>query len=319
MIRILLLLLGMSAALSADTLRLGVSVDDTHLHSELQPHVKNDDLFPGIGLGRIQLDQEWDHDSTFIFPLSIEYLKKLGPGSVRIGANYTRYQPHLRFDSIGSLYLARTRLKEFEITDAEGQLGYDFALFSEKLTLAPWIGAHFHGTRYTTFETTLGPAQATTTIASPFQDGATGMVYGIGAQFQFLPDWAVFGSLEKDGPRRGIVGAMRDQKVTIGTQNSSPFIQIDQTNAGTLINLRKLALGVEYSISQKMRLRVGVAEDLLLTRHPGYQTVPVLIVGGLATFPVYTSELLTDSVLWDKAEKQRQFHFFTSVTYRLEF
>ena len=309
----------MSAALSADTLRLRVSLDDTHLHPELQPHIENDDLLPGTGFGRLDLDPQWDHGSTWILPLSIEYLKKLGPGAVRIGANYARYQPHLRFDSAGVSYGGRTRLKKFEMTDAEGQLGYDFPLFTERLTLSPWVGAHFHGTRYTTFETTLGTAQATTTIASPFQDGATGMVFGIGGQFQFLTDWSVFAGITKDGPRRGIVGAMKDQKVTIGALNSSPFIQIDLTNAATIINVRKLALGVEYNITQKMRVRVGLAEDLLLTRHPGYQTVPVFLVGGLVTFPVYTPELLTDSLLWDKAEKQRQFHFFTSFTYGLEF
>jgi len=326
-------LLTVSSSLMADTLRLNVGIWPGNLDPELQDRFFYDDLVGGASFGRY--NQAWENKSMNrdassklgnLYPFGVQYFKPMGPGSLVIGGNYTRYTPDYKFQGFSAApAISLVNLKNYKATDFEAEAGYKLGLLEDKVFVTPKAGFRWHTQEYSYDELTIGNGVTAISLASPFKASAQGLYIGAGLQFNIDEKFSVIADYVFTSPILGsVAGAMTDDRTVVGVGApcaggaSGNTACLDKATGSYQVDITRWMIGVQYNVSEDLHLMAGLRQEKQRTSYPNYTNIPIVIsASGAQIGANIVSEYLTDSIFWKNGYETTKGLIFLGLSYDL--
>lgn len=303
----------------ADKVRLNLGFWPGQLDSELEPRFFKDDLLTGTSFGRLNL--EWvDKDTYTIYPLGAQYMKDgVGPGTLIVGANYSRYMPDYKFNAITnnpSLALSIVSLDQFKVSDLDVEAGYQLPIIDKTLFVTPKFGARWHSMEFNYNDLTIGSGTISKSIDSPFKADAKGTYVGAGLQYYVTAQVSLLAEYVTTAPGIGNVsGSMTDKRTVLGVAANQPFLRLDNASGGYTIDMNRWMLGAQFDVTPELHVMAGVREETSYSKYKGYFNIPIVLVAGTNAISASIEELITDKLFWESKEKQTKGFIFMGLTY----
>ncbi|MCE9597660.1 MAG: hypothetical protein K8S54_06795 [Spirochaetia bacterium] len=303
----------------ADKVRLNLGLWPGQLDPELEPRFFKDDLLTGANFGRLNL--EWvDKDTYTIFPLGAQYMKDgVGPGTLILAGNYSRYQPDYKFNGVTNnpaLAVSIVSLDQFKVSDWELEAGYQLPVIDKTLFVTPKFGARWHFQEFNYNELTLGNATISKSLDSPFKADAKGTYVGAGLQYYVTPQVSLLADYVTTAPGLGHVsGSMTDKRTVVGVAANTPFLRLDNATAGYTVDINRWMIGAQYDVTADLHVMAGVRQETTQSKYKGYFNIPIVLVAGTNAINAVVEELITDKLFWESKEKQTKGFIFMGVSY----
>ena len=306
---VLFLALSMGGSLFADKLRIKAGVWSGERQSELEDRFFLDDLI-GVS-GRLNLP--WaGNNATSGYPLGLEYTRKMGPGSLVLGAQYFSNNNAYKYNGINlNPDVSIVALNDYNINNYEFDAGYQLKIASLPLFLTPRVGLRLYSESFDYDELTLGTNFAITTDG-PWKSTARGLYVGGSAKYEVNKRFALVADFITTPPALPTPKGSMDHKRTIlGTST----ITIEDASSDTEVNIYRWSVGVEVKLMKNIGLFAGVGKETIEVSYPGYFNLPLQIQAGnvntSATFTVL--EIITDSIFYQQKFKSERGFFYVGV------
>jgi len=301
----------------ADKLRLNVGYWPGELKPELEDRFRLDSL-----VGEKELNMSWNGKQTnTIWPLGIQYFKSLANGNLVIGANYTRYMPEYKYNSIPIPTLSSVKmveLKDFASTDWDGDVGYQFEIGKSGLFLTPKVGFRWHTTSYEYSAIQLGRIIGTTIGDNNFEANARGTYAGIGLQYYVQKNISIIGEYATTSIFPNFGGSM-DFKTTflgLGTPN---ILAITNQSSSYEMTINRWMIGAQYDHTKNLHFQVGLRQEDQVHSYPGFFGMNFVIVGNNSNMAdIDATEIITDMIFWESNKTQKKGLFFFAVSYDID-
>lgn len=308
-------LLLLSAPVFADKLRLNLGYWPGELKPELEERFMLDDI---VGLPTM-LDLKWTNTQTnTIWPLGFQYIKPLGSGNLIIGANYTRYMPDYKYNSlsipVGSVRIAS--LKDFNSTDWDADLGYQFQIGKTGFFLTPKAGFRWHFTKYELDAITLGTSIGKTIGDNNFEANARGVYAGLGFQYYFNKQVSLIGEYATTSFFPNFGGSMEFKTTEAWVGSGATVISITNQTSSYEMKIERWMIGAQYDYSDKLHFQVGFRQENQQHSYPGFFGMNFSIAGntaGMGNIDIF--EIITDKIFWESEKTQTKGLFFFGVSY----
>jgi hypothetical protein len=304
----------LSAPLFADKLRLNVGYWPGELEPELEERFMLDDL-----VGQSMLDLQWTGKQTnTIWPLGFQYIKPMASGNLIITANYTRYMPEYKYNSLPIPGLSAVRmaeLKNYYSTDWDGEAGYQFELGKSGLFLTPKLGFRWHNTGYEFSALTVGSVIGTTIGDNNFVASARGAYAGLGLQFYLQKNVSLIGEYATTSIFPNFGGSM-EYKTTEIYLGSANLISITNQESDYQMKINRWLLGVQYDHTDNLHFQVGFRQEEQIHSYPGFFGMNFSIINNNFGFSgIDATEIITDIIFWESEKTQKKGLFFFAVSY----
>jgi len=305
-----------STALSADTVSINVGYWPGELDPEMEQRLFLDDLITpsgaGFALGR--LDLEWSNKTTnTIYPLGLEYKKKIGSGDLVLRGNYSQYNPEYKFNAIAtgpSVTIAS--LMDYNISDYDYEAGYRFHLADDKLLLTPKLGYRIYSKNFSLDELTLGGGIIGKTLDSSFEASTSGLYTGIDLEYRINGEFSVLGSYILSS--NAWSGTATQEKISAVATGSALTATYESATSGYTLSIDQWMLALQYRLDKSWRFQFGLREEKLTQSYPGYVNL-VLTTAGLSAS---ANEIITDYIFYGQEIAQTKGLVFFAASYDIE-
>lgn len=299
----------LSAPIFADKIRLNVGYWPGEMEPELEERFMLDDL---VGQGELNLDWTGKQTNT-IWPLGFQYHKPMGSGTLILSANYTRYMPEYKYNSVslGFSSVKMAELKNYASTDWDGELGYQIEVGKSGLFLTPKLGFRWHNTSYEYAATQFGSSIGTTIGDNNFEASARGAYAGLGVQFYLQKNMSIIGEYATTSIFPNFGGSMTYQTtfIALGSPNSISFT--DQ-EASYEVKINRWMLGFQYDHTADLHFQVGLRQEEQIHSYPGFFGLNFNLSNVATPDP---AEIITDIIFWESEKTQKKGLFFFAVSY----
>ena len=307
------------SALRADSLRANLGLWAGNLKPELEERFFYDGLLSGASFGRFTLP--WEGLSSFAFyPLGFEYVIEARDQKFVFGANLIYDFSEASYSSLTfGPSISQSTLKKYSVDDWEAYLGYVIEL-SDKARFTPRVGFRRHRETFDYQEITLGPNRIATTFQeNPWEAQALSLYIAAEIRIAISDKLSFVGDLLFAPPFfANWIGDMRHERILIGSSGGAPFFQYDSATAGYEMDFNRIELGLEYKVSDALKVRFGIRQEVIEASYPNYFNIPLSIDQGAATFGFDVVEFLTDYVIYNSKYRTERGLIYVSGTYSLE-
>lgn len=309
------ILLLASVPLLADTVSVNVGYWPGELDPEMEQRLFLDDLIApsgtGIGLGR--LDLEWSNKTTnTIYPLGLEYKKRIGSGDLVLRGNYSQYNPEYKFNGISTGSVTIASLQEYNISDYDYEAGYRFHLAGDKLLVTPKLGYRIYNKSFMLDELTLGSGTLGTNIDSSFEASTSGLYTGLDLEYRLNGEFSLIGSYILSS--NAWSGTATQQKTSATISGSTVIGTYESATSGYTLSIDQWMVGLQYRLDKSWRFQFGLREEKLTQSYPGYYNLVITTAGLSAS----TSEIISDYVFYGQEIAQTKGLVFFAASYDIE-
>ncbi|MBW7858386.1 MAG: hypothetical protein H3C43_08865, partial [Leptonema sp. (in: Bacteria)] len=274
-----------------------------------------DDL---VGLPTM-LDMEWTNTQTnTIWPLGLQYFKPISSGNLVIGANYTRYMPDYKYNSlsipVGSVRIAS--LKDFSSTDWDADLGYQFEIGKSGFFLTPKAGFRWHFTSYELDALTIGTTIGKTIGDNNFEANARGVYAGLGLQYYLQKQVSLIGEYATTSFFPNFGGSMEFKTTEVWLGNGFSALSITNQTSSYEMKIERWMIGAQYDYNDKLHFQAGFRQEQQKHSYPGFFGMNFSIAGsGANMVDLDVWEIITDKIFWESEKTQTKGLFFFAVSY----
>lgn len=303
----------LSAPTFADKIRLNVGYWPGEMEPELEERFFLDDL---IGQGDLNLSWTGKQTNT-IWPLGFQYLKPMSSGTLIVGANYTRYMPEYKYNSLPLNFnsVKLVELKNYVSTDWDGEVGYQIGVGKSSLFLTPRLGFRWHNTSYEYSAIQIGASVGTTIGDNNFEASARGTYAGLGVQFYLQKNMSIIGEFATTSIFPNFGGSMTYQTTFISLGGSNQ-IDITDQEASYEMQINRWMLGFQYDHTADLHFQVGFRQEEQIHSYPGFFGKNFSIINNNAGFiGIDATEIITDIIFWESEKTQKKGLFFFAVSY----
>lgn len=300
----------LSAPIFADKIRLNVGYWPGEMEPELEDRFMLDDLIGAQG----DLNLGWTGKQTnTIWPLGFQYHKAMGSGTLILSANYTRYMPEYKYNSVSLNFnnVKLVELKNYVSTDWDGELGYQIEVGKSGLFLTPKLGFRWHNTSYEYSAIQIGSSIGTTIGDNNFEASARGTYAGLGVQFYLQKNMSIIGEFATTSIFPNFGGSMTYQTTFVSLGGSNQIDYTDQ-EASYEVTINRWMLGFQYDHTADLHFQVGLRQEEQTHSYPGFYglnfAVPLFRDSG-------PTEIITDMIFWESEKTQKKGLFFFAVSY----
>lgn len=300
----------LSAPIFADKIRLNVGYWPGEMEPELEGRFLLDDLVGNPSY----LNLGWTGKQTdTIWPLGFQYHKAMDSGKLILSANYTRYMPEYKYNSLPLSFnsVKIVELKNYVSTDWDGEVGYQIGIGKSALFLTPKLGFRWHNTSYENSAMQIGGSIGTTIGDNNFEASARGTYAGLGVQFYLQKNMSIIGEFATTSIFPNFGGSMtyKTTFVTLGNTNSIAFT--DQESSYE-VQINRSMLGFQYDHSADLHFQVGLRQEEQIHSYPDFFGFNFNLSGVAAPDPI---EIITDTIFWESEKTQKKGLFFFAVSY----
>ena len=303
----------LSAPIFADKIRLNVGYWPGEMEPELEDRFLLDDL---IGQGDLNLGWTGKQTNT-IWPLGFQYHKAMGSGTLILSANYTRYMPEYKYNSLPLNFnsVKLVELKNYVSTDWDGEAGYQIEVGKSGLFLTPKLGFRWHNTSYEYSAIQIGSSVGTTIGDNNFEASARGTYAGLGVQFYLQKNMSIIGEFATTSIFPNFGGSMTYQTTFISLGGSNQIDITDQESSYEM-QINRWMLGFQYDHTADLHFQVGLRQEEQVHSYPGFFGMNFSIVNNNAGFNgVDATEIITDMIFWESEKTQKKGLFFFAISY----
>ena len=259
-----LLLLIFNGSIYPDRLTIKAGIWNGARTTELEKRFKTDDFIHT--LGSINLDMQ-GNKNTSIFPLSLQYGRKMGIGELLLSARYFKANNKYRH---GGINLNPDRsivdLKHYAVNNFEYEVGYKLTLPKSPLSVTTRIGLRYYKETFDYNKITGGTSFAVTTN-SPWESIARSLYVGGSLLYQINKRVGLSADFIISANFLALKGGhMNHERTTF----SPVRITIEDITAQTNLNLKRWTLGASVLLIQDLKLFGGFGQETLEISYPDF-------------------------------------------------
>ncbi|MCS7205302.1 MAG: hypothetical protein NZ853_06360 [Leptospiraceae bacterium] len=297
-----------------DTFKINVGFWPGELEPELESRFFLDDLIQPGGLGRINLP--WANKSTYtLYPFGFQYIMPVNKNRLVLTANLIGFSPDYRYNGINlAPAISIVELKDFDIDDLEGEVGFEFPL--QQIILTPKFGVRYHEQTFQYNEITIGNALSLSIGDNQFEASALGTYLGLDFQIKVDNDISLVAEYLNTAFLPGFSGDMKFKKTIISLFGGFSVISIEDQTSNYDVKIERFKLGLRYNVNKNIDIEFGLRNETQTHSYPAYFSIPIIVsnVGtGIFLNPLF--ELITDLVFWQQEQEQKKGLLYFAVSF----